>query len=171
MHKENLLYRFHIVTIVVNFIAILIDIFFKRYQNVAIESIVVITLSFSLLYLKRKANLKLSAYIFLFIISTALLTQIYINHFATMSVVFILLLPLSTLLFIRLKHSIIVTLLIYIFISALLYVEYLTNPNNHLVHNPQALFNLAYAAGIIYIFGLLYHFSILKTFDDLDDSN
>ena len=88
-----------------------------------------------------------------------------------MSVVFILLLPLSTLLFIRLKHSILITLLIYILISALLYVEYLTNPNNHLVHNPQALFNLAYAAGIIYIFGLLYHFSILKTFDDLEDSN
>jgi two-component sensor histidine kinase len=39
------------------------------------------------------------------------------------------------------------------------------------VQNPQALFNLAYTAIIIFVFGLLYHFSIVKTFDELDASN
>ncbi len=57
------------------------------------------------------------------------------------------------------------------FMAILLYLEYLNNPSNPLVQNPQALFNLAYTTLIIFIFGLLYHFSIAKTFDELDSSN
>ncbi len=170
-HKEILLYRFHFAVILINFLAIGVDLFFERYNNAIIEFFVILALFLNLWWLKSRVNFKLSAYFFLFIISTALLTQIYINHFATMSVVFVLLLPLTTMLFIRLRNSLFITILIFILISALLYIEYLTNPNNQLVHNPQALFNLAYAAIIIYLFGLLYHFSILKTFDELDESN
>jgi len=54
---------------------------------------------------------------------------------------------------------------------ASLYQEYLTNPENPIIQNPNALFHLAYAAAIIYLFGLLYHFFILKTFNELDASN
>ena len=170
-HKEHLLYRFHLAVIFVNLLAIGFDIYAKHYNNAIIELCVVVFLLINLWFMKNKNNLKQSAYIFLAILTTALLTQIYINHFATMSVVFVLLLPLTTLLFIRLKHSLLISLLIFVLIAILLYIEYLTNPNNQLAHNPQALFNLAYAAIIIYFFGLLYHFSLLKTFDELDDSN
>lgn len=53
----------------------------------------------------------------------------------------------------------------------LLYIEYLNNPSNPIVQNPQALFTLAYTAIIIYLFGLLYHLSIQHTFTELDDAN
>jgi two-component sensor histidine kinase len=53
----------------------------------------------------------------------------------------------------------------------MLYAEQQINPSNPILQNPKALFHLAYAAAIIYIFGLLYHFSILKTLAELDASN
>jgi two-component sensor histidine kinase len=65
----------------------------------------------------------------------------------------------------------VIELILFAVMSALLYLEYIYNPANPLVQNPQALFNLAYTAIIIFVFGLLYHFSIVKTFDELDASN
>ncbi len=103
--KTVLLYRFHIVAIVVNILAIFIDSYLQRYTNVLIEGTVVVFLILSLWYLYRFDRVKTSAYLFIFSISAALFTLIYINHFATMSVVFILLLPLSTLIFLTLKES------------------------------------------------------------------
>jgi len=170
-HKSILLYRFHLTLIVVNILAMIIDLFAARYTNALIESAVVVTLAVNMRYLNRYPHLSMGAYLFLGIISTALFTLIYINNFATMSVVFVLLLPLTTLLFIRLRYSLLLTLLLFGVMALLLYMESLYNPSNPLVQNPQALFNLAYAAVIIYIFGLLYHFSIIKTFDELDASN
>ncbi|MEA1920264.1 MAG: sensor histidine kinase [Campylobacterota bacterium] len=169
--KVTLLYRFHITVILVNLIALIIDFMAERYSNAFIESCVVVILLLNLWGLRQYSQLKQSAYIFLATISTALLTLIFINHFATMSVVFILLLPLTTLLFIKLKHSILIELALFFIMAILLYIEYLNNPSNPLVQNPQALFNLAYTALIIFVFGLLYHFSIAKTFDELDSSN
>ena len=169
--KVTLLYRFHVTVILVNLIALIIDVMAERYNNAFIESSVVLMLLLNLVWLNHHSEIKKSAYIFLSIISIALFTLIYINHFATMSVVFVLLLPLTTLLFIRLRDSLIITTLFFAVMALLLYMESLNNPANVLVQNPQALFNLAYAAIIIYIFGLLYHFSILKTFDELDASN
>ncbi len=170
-HKITLLYRFYMTLIVVNLFALGIDLFTARYGNAAIELTVIVALIAGLWYLVRYKQLGVSAYIFLFILSTALFTLIYINSFATMSVVFILLLPLTTLLFIRLRYSLLLTVLLFTMMAGLLYVEFLNNPSNPLVQNPTALFNLAYAAVIIYIFGLLYHFSIAKTFAELDASN
>jgi len=169
--KVTLLYRFRVTVILVNLIALIIDVMAERYSNAFIESSVVIMLLLNIWGLRQLFHVKKSAYIFLAIISSALFTLIYINHFATMSVVFVLLLPLTTLLFIRLRDSLIITSLLFGVMALLLYMESLNNPANVLVQNPQALFNLAYAALIIYIFGLLYHFSILKTFDELDASN
>jgi len=170
-HKMTLLYRFHITLIVVNLLALGIDLVASRYANAAIEFSVIAALILSLWYLVRYQHLSISAYVFLFILSTALFTLIYINSFATMSVVFVLLLPLTTLLFIRLRYSLLLSVLLFTVMAALLYMESLNNPENPLIQNPQALFNLAYAAVIIYIFGLLYHFSIIKTFAELDASN
>jgi two-component sensor histidine kinase len=170
-HKLTLLYRFHISVIIVNILAIGIDTFFERYFNALIELAVVVLLLLNFWWLKRHVKVKEAAFVFLAIISSALFTLIAINHFATMSVVFVLLLPLTTLLFIRFKHSLMIETALFIIMALLLYVEHLNNPVNPLVQNPQALFNLAYAAVIIYIFGLLYHFSIIKTFDELDASN
>ena len=169
--KTVLLYRFHIVAIVVNILAIFIDSYLQRYTNAFIEGTVVVSLLLSLWYLHHFDRVKVSAYLFIFSISTALFTLIYINHFATMSVMFILLLPLTTLIFLTLKESLLLTLLYFILIASLLYFEHLNNPANPLAHNFQALFNLAYTAIIIYIFGLLYHFTILRTFQELDASN
>jgi two-component sensor histidine kinase len=170
--KVTLLYRLLLTTIVVNLFAIGIDTFSQRYFNAAIELFVVVALGFNFWWLYRHhSRVKEGAYLFLTVISIALFTLIYINHFATMSVVFILLLPLTTLLFIRLKYSVIITLVLFIVMAILLYIESVYNPINPLVQNPQALFNLAYTAVIIYVFGLLYHFSIVKTFDELDASN
>ena len=169
--KTVLLYRFHIVAIVVNILAIFIDSYLQRYTNAFIEGTVVVSLLLSLWYLHHFDRVKISAYLFIFSISTALFTLIYINHFATMSVMFILLLPLTTLIFLTLKESLLLTLLYFILIASLLYFEHLNNPANPLAHNFQALFNLAYTAIIIYIFGLLYHFTILRTFQELDASN
>lgn len=157
--------------VIINLLAIFIDLFVGRYSNALIESSVVVVLFLNLWYFHLKGKLEESAYIFISVISIALFTQIYINHFATMSVVFVLLLPLTTLLFIRLKHSIFIVIFLFLIMIFLLYMEYLYNPSNPLIQNTQALFNLAYAAIIIYVFGLLYHFSILKTFDELDASN
>ena len=151
--------------------AIFIDSYLQRYTNALIEGTVVVFLLLSLWYLYRFDRVKTSAYFFIFSISAALFTLIYINHFATMSVVFILLLPLTTLIFLTLKESFLLTLFYFILIASLLYLEYLNNPANPLAHNFQALFNLAYTAVIIYVFGLLYHFTILRTFKELDDSN
>jgi len=169
--KITLLYRFHITVIVVNLLALGIDTYAGRYYNVLIEVFVVLALFTNLWQLHKMAKLKEAAYVFLTVISISLFTLIYVNHFATMSVVFVLLLPLTTLLFIRLKYSLFIEMALFIIMALLLYMEYLNNPSNPLVQNPQALFNLAYTAIIIYIFGLLYHFSILKTFDELDASN
>jgi two-component sensor histidine kinase len=169
--KIVLLYRFHISVIFVNLIAFIIDISSKRYENAIIELSVVLLMSLNLFYLRRYSKVEKSSYIFLAIISIALFTLIYINHFATMSVVFVLLLPLTTLLFIRFKYSLLIEILLFCIMAVLLYLEYIYNPANPLVQNPQALFNLAYTAIIIFVFGLLYHFSIVKTFDELDASN
>ncbi|MEA3522356.1 MAG: sensor histidine kinase [Campylobacterota bacterium] len=169
--KVTLLYRFHITVILVNLIALIIDFMAERYGNAFIESCVVGVLLLNIWGLRQYSQVEKSAYIFLATISTALFTLIFINHFATMSVVFVLLLPLTTLLFIEFKHSILIELALFILMAILLYIEYLNNPNNPLVQNPQALFNLAYTAIIIFVFGLLYHFSIAKTFDELDSSN
>lgn len=170
-HKIVLLYRLHIVIIFINLFAIAIDSYSVRYTNVYIEALTVGILLLNLFYLRQKANLRNTAYIFIFTISSMLFTLIYINQFASMSIVFILLLPLSTLLFLELKHSFFITFILFGTMALLLYIEFLNNPNNILVQNPTALFNLAYTAIIIYIFGLLYHFSILKTFNELDTSN
>jgi len=170
-HKVVLLYRFHVVLILVNLIAVLIDTFMQRYGNVLIELAVIIILFFSLLYLRKFGKVKASAHIFIATVSLALFVLIYINHFATMSIVFILLLPLTTLLFLELKESLIITALLFIAMAFLLYIEYLNNPANPLTQNAQAMFNLTYTAVIIYIFGLLYHFSILRTFKELDEAN
>ena len=142
-----------------------------RYHNIVIELITIIFLTFSLLYLHKVQNLKRSAYLFIVSVSLSLFSLIYINHFATMSIVFILLLPLTTLLFLNLKESLAMTALLFVAMALLLYIESLNNPGNPLIQNTQAMFNLTYTAVIIYIFGLLYHFSILRTFKELDAAN
>ncbi len=142
-----------------------------RYANTFIELSIISILLVNLYYLRNNTNLKISAYIFILSMSLALFLLIYINQFATMSVVFILLLPLTTLIFLEFKESLLITTLLFVAMSSLLYFEHLHNPDNALAQNPQALFNLAYTALIIYIFGLFYHFSILKTFEELDTSN
>lgn len=157
--------------IFVNLIAMIIDFFADKYINVAIEVSVSVLLALNIIYLLKSAKIQKSAYLFLLIISTALFTQIYINHFASMSVVFILLLPLTTMLFISFKHSLIITFVLFLIMGILLYIEHLNNPLNPLTQNSQALFNLAYTALIIYFFGLLYHLANLKTFDELEESN
>jgi len=169
--KTVLLYRFHLVAIVINVFAIIIDSYLKHYHNAFIEAVVIFLLLVGLWYLYRFDRVKISAYFFISVISLALFTLIYINHFSTMSVVFILLLPLATLIFLTLKESLLLTLLYFIIVASLLYLEHLNNPANPLAHNAQAIFNLAYTAIIIYGFGLLYHFSILRTFKELDNSN
>jgi two-component sensor histidine kinase len=88
-----------------------------------------------------------------------------------MSVVFVLLLPLTTMLFMRLSVSLLIELGMVVIMVLMLYAEQHINPSNPILQNPKALFHLAYAAAIIYIFGLLYHFSILKTLAELDASN
>ena len=170
-HKVVLLYRLHVVVMLVNLFAIPIDTFAQRYNNLYIELFVIIALFFNLHYLRKENKLRSSAHIFILTISITLFTLIYINNFATMSVVFILLLPLTTLLFLNLKESLLMTIFLFIIMGLLLYYESLNNPSNLLAQNPTALFNLAYTAIIIYIFGLLYHFSILRTFKELDESN
>ncbi len=169
--KAVLLYRFHIVTIFVNLIAIAIDTYQLHHTNALTELITLLLLAASAWWLRRANNIRLSAYTFILIITSALIALIYVNHFATMSVVFILLLPLATLIFLSLKESLFLTFLLFASIAALLYNEHLTNPQNPFAHNMQALFNLAYAALIIYVFGLLYHIMILQTFRELDASN
>lgn len=169
--KMTLLYRFHLTVIVVNLIAVGIDVFMARTVNVFIETAMTLLLALNLLWLHRRGMSSAAVYVFLGVLSAGLLLLIYINHFATMSVVFVLLLPLLTMLFIRLKYSLVVTAMLFMIMAVLLFLESHANPDNPLVQNPQALFNLGYAALIIFVFGLLYHISILRTFDELDDSN
>jgi len=88
-----------------------------------------------------------------------------------MSIIFILLLPLTIMIFIPIKHSIYIETIMLSIMGLLLYVEYLNNPSNPLLQNQQALFNLGYTALIIYSFGLLYHLYILRTFEELDATN
>ncbi len=169
--KLHLLQRFHFLVILVNIIALSIDLYLSRYANAGIEASAAFLLALNVWFLYAKHNITLAAYSFLFITAAALFSLIAINHFATMSVVFILLLPLSTLLFLRLKQSLFMVGLFITIMAGLLYMEHLGNPDNPIAHNPQALFNLGYAAAIIYLFGILYHLAIIKTFDELDTSN
>ena len=170
-HKQLLLHRFHVAVIFVNLLAVGIDLFSGRYVNVAIESAVVVLLTLNLWMLHYQSSSKTVVFTFLAVISSALFVQIYLNHFATMSVVFVLLLPLTTMLFFKMRYSLIITLFFFLIMATLLYLESVYNPDNPLVHNTQALFNLGYAAVIIYLFGLLYHLSMLRTFEELDDAN
>ena len=170
-HKIILFHRFHLAIIIINLLAIGVDLVFKRYTNAGIELLIVILLSFNLWLLYRYKKLVLSAYNFLTILGIALFYLIYINHFATMSIVFILLLPLTIMIFIPIKHSIAIEIVMLSIMGLLLYMEYNNNPANPLLQNQQALFNLGYTALIIYVFGLLYHAYILKTFEELDASN
>ncbi|MBN2896225.1 MAG: sensor histidine kinase [Campylobacterales bacterium] len=169
--KALLLERFHLLIITINALALLIDLYLGRSTNALIEGAAAAGLGLSLWHLHVSRNVDRSAWIFLLLTSAALLSLIALNHFATMSVVFVLLLPLSTLLFLRLRYTLAVIASLAALLGALLYAEHLTNPNNPIAHNPQALFNLLYAAVIIYLFGILYHHFILKTFDVLDTSN
>ena len=170
-YKIILLYRFHILILIINILAVAVELFSKRYDNVWIELFIVILLSINLWYLYRYQKLLFSAYMFLTILGVSLFYLIYINHFATMSIIFILLLPLTIMLFISIKHSILIEIVMLGIMGLLLYLEYYNNPNNPLFQNHQALFNLGYTALIIYFFGLLYHAYILRTFEELDASN
>jgi len=169
--KTILLYRFHLVVILINVLATVVDMGANRYQNVWIDISVVLLLSLSALWLRRGAHVQTAALFFLLVLSIALFTQIWLSHFGTMSVVFVLLLPLTTMLFVRLRLSLLFELTMIAVMVLLLYVEYRNSPSNPIFQNPKALFHLAYAAGIIYLFGLLYHFSIFKTLEELDASN
>lgn len=168
---QHLLYRFHLLVIFINLVAFCIDIFQKDYTNSLIEIASVLLLGANILFLQKKHRVKQSAYIFLFITSLALFSLIYMNHFATMSVVFVLLLPLTTLVFLKLKETLVVMGIYILAFSSILYMEHLTNPKNPLLANPNALFNLAYTLIIIYLFGIFYHLFIMKTFDELDSAN
>ncbi len=170
-HKVHLLERFHITVIIVNAIAVCIDLYLGRHVNAAIEASMAVLLGYSLWHLKQKRSVPLSSYTFLGITAAGLLALISLNHFATMSVVFILLLPLTTLLFVRLRQTLLLAGVMLGLLALMLYAEYHINPGNPIAHNPRALFNLGYAAAIIYLFGILYHLSIVRTFDELDDAN
>ena len=169
--KTVLLYRFHLMVILINLIAVAIDIATQRYQNLFVEMAIVLILSVNVWFLLQKGSIEKVAYVFLATLATGLLILIHVNHFATMSVVFILLIPLMTMLFIPFKYSLLLELLLFMLMGVLLYVEYLENPGNPIVQNPMALFTLAYTAIIIYLFGLLYHLSIQYTFTELDEAN
>ncbi|MEA2048858.1 MAG: sensor histidine kinase [Campylobacterota bacterium] len=169
--KIVMLYRFHIAVIFINIFAVCIDIFARKYTNVYAELGIIITLLLNLYLLRQYEDLRMSAYIFIFAVSTFLFSLIYMNHFASMSVAFILLLPLATLLFLHIKESLFLSFLLFLTMGTLLYLESVNNPINPLVQNAKALFTLSSTALIIYFFGLLYHFSILKTFKELDASN
>lgn len=168
---EHLLNRFHLLVICVNLVAFCIDIYQKDYVNSLIEISSVLLLGANILFLQKKHRVKQSAYIFLLITALALFSLIYINHFATMSIVFVLLLPLTTLVFLKLKETLVVMGFYILAFSSILYIEYLANPQNPLLVNPNALFNLGYTLIIIYLFGIFYHLFIMKTFDELDSAN
>jgi hypothetical protein len=170
-HKAVLLARFFVTVIAVNLIALGIDSFAGRPFNAAIEAGSALLLGAGLWRFHRTGALHAAAYWFFGVVAAALLGLIYLNHFATMSVVFVLLLPLTIMLFVRLRIALLVEAGMVAVMALLLYAEALNNPDNPLVQNPQALFNLGYAAGIVFIFGLLYHFSIVKTFGELDAAN
>ncbi len=170
-HKAVLLARFYVTIIAVEAIAMLIDAAAGRYHNAIIEAGSSLLLAIGLWRFHRSRRLHAAAYYFFAVVAAALLGLIWLNHFATMSVVFVLLLPLTILLFVRLRIALLIEAGMLGVMALLLYAESLNNPDNPLVQNPHALFNLGYAAGIIFIFGLLYHFSIVKTFDELDDAN
>jgi len=169
--KTVLLYRFHLVIILVNILAVIIDTGAQRLGNAWIEAAVTLLLSINAYYLLKYKYLQRASIIFLLIVSSGLFTQIWLNHFGTMSVVFVLLLPLTTMLFIRMRYTLFIELAMITIMGLMLYWEYLYNPSNPIIQNPNALFHLGYAAAIIYLFGLLYHFSIVKTFNELDTSN
>ena len=169
--KLILLYRFHIVVILVNILAVIIDLTAERYENVWIEAGTVLFLCVNVWKLRQKGHVQVVVYLFLSVIATALFAHIWFNHFGTMSVIFVLLLPLTTMLFIPISYSFLIELIMVAVMALLLYLEYQRNPANPIFQNPKALFHLAYAALIIFLFGLLYHFSIHKTLEELDNSN
>lgn len=169
--KQNLLTNFYFLVIAINLLAICFDVYLKHYNNSIIEAIVVVFLGLGLFYLHKTQNIKIGAYIFLITTSLALFTLIHVNHFATLSIVFVLLLPLTTLLFLELKETFFVMIVYVLTFAGLLYLEYLTNPQNPLISNANALFTLGYALIIIYLFGIFYHFFIMKTFGELDKAN
>jgi len=166
--KRVLLYRFHLIVIGVNSAAIVIDGLGTRPYNAMIEATVLALLVLNVWKLRRGGALLLGAYIFNGVTSAALLGLVAINHFATMSVLFVLLLPLTTLLFLGIRRTLVLVFLLCLAMAALLAAEARYNPSNPLIANPVALYNLAYTAAIIYLFGFLYHFAILKTYDELD---
>jgi len=169
--KTVLLYRFHLVLIVVNIIAILIDTGAQRTPNVWIETGISLLLLINVRYLLKTKRLQTAAVLFLIIVATGLFIQIWISHFGTMSVIFVLLLPLTAMPFIPLQYVFMIEATMIAVMAAILHQEYLLNQGNPIFQNPKALFHLGYTALIIFLFGLLYHFSIRKTLDELDTSN
>ncbi len=169
--KTVLLYRFHLVLVAVNIIAVVIDTGAGRTINAWIESGVTFFLLLNAWYLLKSRHMQSAALLFLLIVAAGLFTQMWVTHFRTMSVIFVLLLPLTTMPFIPMRHSFVIEIVMVAVMALLLYMEYLHNPANPIIQHPKALFNLGYAAAIIYLFGLLYHFAILKTFNELDASN
>ncbi|PID48147.1 MAG: hypothetical protein CR967_01280 [Proteobacteria bacterium] len=168
---QNLLFRFHFLVICINIIATCIDAYQKNYANSLIELLLTIFLGINIYFLQKYQNIKKSIYMFLFISSLALFSLIYVNHFATMSIVFVLLLPLSASVFLKLRETLAVMVVHIFTFSSLLYIEYSTNPQNPLIANQNALFNLGYTILIVYLFGIFYHIFIIKTFDELDSAN
>lgn len=169
--RSVLLYRFHIVVIAVYLLAAAIDLWMGRSSNLWIDSIATILLILNIGRLRRGGNTQFAAYAFFLILAVALFLQIWFSHFGTMSVVFVLLLPLTIMFFIPLRQSLLIELVMVAVMTAMLYLEYLNNPSNPLFQSPKALFHLGYTALIIYIFGILYHSSIRRTVQELDESN
>lgn len=170
-HKVVLLYRLHILVIIINIFAICMDTYNQKYTNVGIEVLSFLTLVLNTFFLRYGSKLVFSAYRFIAIVSSLLFTLIYINHFATMSLIFILLLPLTTLLFFSIKETLLMSFVLLCSLAILLYIDSLHTTTNIFAQNPMALFNLFYTLIIIYGFGLLYHLYILKTFKELEYSN
>ncbi len=170
-YKTALLSRFYAVVIAVNALAAVIDASMGRTLNAAVEAAAIAMLLLGFWALLHKGRIRTAALWFLAVLSVMLFGLIALNHFATMSVVFVLLLPLTVLPFLRLRSVIFVEAAMIAVMALLLYAESRLNPSNPLVQNPHALFNLAYTAAVIFVFGLLYHFSIVRTFGELAAAN
>jgi two-component sensor histidine kinase len=169
--ERLLLYRFFLVVLAVNLVALPVDFYSKRPYYIAVEAFMAFGMVLGIAILCRCDKIKWPALYFFLVVSVGLFVLIGISHFGTMSLLFVLLLPLTVMLFLEGRYIVLLEILQLAVLGTMLYVEYKNNPTNPILQHPNALYHLAYTAGIIFVFGFLYHASIRMTLRELDASN
>ena len=170
-HQLILLYGFHYSFTFIFSLAVLRDLYFAGYVNALINFSALSTASISYYFLHYRKKQILATHLIMLVVLVPLYILIYLNDFANLVVIYVVLLPLATFFLYSFKHAVYINILIYISLFILLYSIAQNHPDEPTLHNVKALINITFASILIISFGTFYHIAIESTLNKLIKSN